>query len=220
MIIDALLVSLKVTTTAVFFSFTIGLFLARFMTKKRFKAQQLIEIFIMLPMFLPPSVVGYILLLAIGRRSIAGALLNKYFGTNLTFTWIAAVIAAFAVSLPLMYQGAKGAFLSIDSIYEEAAKVMGASETTIFCKIVLPMAARSILSSLILTLGRAFGEFGATLMVAGNIPGKTQTIPIAMYYAVETGETFSANVILLIILGISFSLIFIQNYLLNNKYSY
>lgn len=218
MIVDTLLVSLKVTITAVLMSFVVGVSLARIMTKLTFKLKNSFEMLLLLPMFLPPSVVGYILLLLIGRRGLIGAPLNKYFEVTLTFTWIAAAISAFAVSLPMMYQGAKGAFLSIDSIYEEAAKVMGAGEWIIFWKIVMPMAIKSILSSVVITFGRAFGEFGATLMVAGNIPGKTQTIPVAMYYAVESGDNSGANALLIIILIIGFSLIFVQNYLLKSKY--
>lgn len=220
MIMNALFISLKVTTVAVFFSLITGIVLARLMTKYDFRLKQFIEILLMFPIFLPPSVVGYILLFVIGRKGLVGAFLNEYFKVNIIFTWVAAVIAAFAVSLPMMYQGAKGAFLSVEPIYEEAARVMGANEIIIFFKIIMPMTAKSILSSLILTIGRAFGEFGATLMVAGNIPGRTQTIPTAIYYAVETGEVSSANIMLIIILGISLSLIFIQNYLLKHKYSY
>lgn len=220
MIIDALLVSLKVTLTAVFMSFVIGILLARVITKHNFKLKTLIEMLLLLPMFLPPSVVGYILLILIGRKGAIGGFLYKYFDIGITFTWGAAAIAAFAVSLPMMYQGAKGAFLSIDSIYEDAARVMGASEWIIFLKITIPMAIKSILSSLILTFGRAFGEFGATLMVAGNIPGKTQTISVAMYYAVESSENNSANTLLFIILTIGFSLIFLQNHILKSKCTY
>jgi molybdate transport system permease protein len=220
MIIQTLLVSLKVTITAVIMSFITGTALARIMTKHNFKLKGFCEMLLILPMFLPPSVVGYILLLIVGRRGVIGAALYKWSSMSITFTWWAAAIAAFSVSIPLMYQGAKGAFLSIDSIYEEAAKVMGASDFIIFWKITMPMAIKGILSSTVITFGRAFGEFGATLMVAGNIPGKTQTIPVAMFYSVEGGDISSANVLLIIILVIGFGLIAIQNYLIKNKYAY
>jgi molybdate transport system permease protein len=211
MIASALMISLKVTLVSVLFNLFIGTALARLFVRHKFKGRGLIETIIILPMFLPPSVIGYILLLIIGRQGVIGKMLYGIIGRSITFTWQAAVLAAFVVSLPMMYQSAKAAFLSVDPIYEEVAKVMGASDWVILLRITLPLTIKGIVSGAVLAFGRAFGEFGATLMVAGNIPGKTQTIPMAIYYAVEGGDSSSANMMVALVLIISFSIIFITN---------
>ena len=220
MIKDALLISLQVSLSALVISVVVGVMLAKFFIKHKFKGQEILETIIMLPIFLPPSIVGYLLFIFIGKNGIIGAPLLKYYDINLIFTTKAAVIAAFVVSAPIMYQSAKGAFLSIDPIYDESARVMGASEFQILIKITIPLALKNILNGAILAFGRAFGEFGATLMVAGNIPGKTQTVPMAVYYAVESGDKSSANILLIIVLIISFSMIYILNFVLKNNDTY
>lgn len=211
MIASALMISLKVTVVSVLFNLFIGTALARLFIKHKFKGRGLFETIIILPMFLPPSVIGYMLLLIIGRQGVIGKMLYEIIGRSITFTWQAAALAAFVVALPMMYQSAKAAFLSVDPIYEEAAKVMGASDLVVFLRITLPLTIKGIVSGAVLAFGRAFGEFGATLMVAGNIPGKTQTIPMAIYYAVEGGDSSSANMMVAVVLIISFSIIFITN---------
>lgn len=220
MVLEALAISLKVSVLATVATFAVGIAAARMLTKNSFKFKGIIEAFIIIPMFLPPSVVGYLLLLLIGKNGFIGKIIYKYFQQGLIFTWQAGVLAAFVVSLPLMYQSTKAAFLSIDPIYEEAAKVMGASSFQIFWKIIIPLCIKGIISGIILAFGRAFGEFGATLMVAGNIQGKTQTITTAIYYAVESGDKASANVLLLLVLAISFTMIFVFNHILKSTTTY
>lgn len=220
MIKDALMVSFKVTFTATLISFTVGTFLARILTRHKYKYMGLAEMIIMMPLFLPPSVVGYLLLISLGRDTLIGGILKKLFDINIIFTWEAAAIAAFIVSIPMMYQSAKTAFLSIDPVYEDVARSMGAGRWQIFRYVTAPLAIKSILSGVLLSFGRAFGEFGATLMVAGNIQGKTQTVTVALYYAVENGEFKTADTLLVIVLIISCTMIFILNYVLKGRVTY
>jgi molybdate transport system permease protein len=212
MIFDALIISLKVTIVSTILSLITGMILARYFTKHEFRLKGFFETLVILPMFIPPSVIGYLLLLVIGRGGIIGSIVYKLFDITIVFTWFAAALASFSVALPIMYQNAKGAFLSINPLYEDAARVEGASEWRVFSKITLPLALKGILTGVILSFGRAFGEFGATLMVAGNIPGKTQTVPMAIYYAVESGETAKANIMVLMVLVLSSSIIYLTNY--------
>lgn len=168
-------------------------------------------------MVLPPSLIGYILLRLIGNNGPIGKLLISVGSDGIVFTWIACVIASSVVSFPLMYQNAKGAFLSIDERILNAGRSMGASEFKIFIKITLPLASTGLVSGIILSFARSLGEFGATMMVAGNIAGKTQTIPLALYYAVERGDTKTANILMLVVVFISFSLIYVLNKWVNKK---
>lgn len=168
-------------------------------------------------MILPPSVTGYLLLIALGKRGWIGRFLLENFELQIVFTWVGAVIAACIVSLPLMYQNVKAAFLTIDPIYEQAAQTLGSSEGKIFRTVIIPLAWPGIISGIALSFARAIGEFGATLMIAGNIPGKTQTIPTAIYFAVESGNTELANTLVLIMTIFSFVLIFGLNTWLKNK---
>lgn len=220
MVLDALSVSLKVTFAATLMSFIIGIIISRILTKHNFKYMGLLESLIMLPIFLPPSVVGYILLLIAGREGILGSLVFKFFNSGIIFTWEAAAIAAFIVSLPMMYQSTKTAFLSIDPLFEDVAKVMGANRWQTFRYVLFPLSAKGIISGLLLSFGRAFGEFGATLMVAGNIQGKTQTVTVALYYAVQNGDKYSANILMIIVLSLSLTMIFILNFILKSRTTY
>lgn len=220
MVLDALTVSLKVTFAATLMSFIMGIIISRILTKHNFKYMGLLESLIMLPVFLPPSVVGYLLLLVAGREGILGSLIYKIFNSSIIFTWEAAAIAAFIVSLPLMYQSTKTAFLSIDPLYEDVAKVMGANKWQIFRYVIFPLSAKGVISGLLLSFGRAFGEFGATLMVAGNIQGKTQTVTVALYYAVQNGDNYSANILMIIVLALSLTMIFILNFILKSRTTY
>jgi molybdate transport system permease protein len=154
---------------------------------------------------------GYLLLIAFGKRGPIGGFLLETFHIQIVFTWVGAVIASCIVSLPLMYQNAKSAFISLDPIYEKAAQTLGSSEWKIFCTVLFPLAWPGIISGIVLSFARAIGEFGATLMIAGNIPGKTQTIPTAIYFAVESGNTAMANRLVLIMTVFSFLLIFALN---------
>lgn len=168
-------------------------------------------------MILPPSVTGYILLIAFGKRGFIGAFLLEQFGIQIVFTWIGAVIAACIVSFPLMYQNVKAAFIVTDPIFERAAQTLGSSEWKIFRSITFPLAWPGIISGIVLAFARAIGEFGATLMIAGNIPGKTQTIPTAIYFAVESGKQETANILVLVMTVMSFILILGLNMWLKHK---
>lgn len=212
MILNPILISLKVAIVATLITTVLATFIARIMTLKNYKYAKLIETLITLPMVLPPSTVGYILLLMIGINGFIGSFFYKTFGIRLIFSYFAAVLAAVIVTFPIMYQNAKSAFLSRSRKYEIAARTMGASELKIFIKISIPMGLQKIISGIILTFSRSLGEFGATLMIAGNIPGKTQTLPIALYFAAEAGDQARANKLLAFILIFSFSVIFLLNY--------
>ncbi len=200
--------SLKIAVIATVIVLIIGVPTARFLAHSSFRGKETFETLLILPMVLPPSVIGYGLLLLIGKRGPIGKLLNSLFGINLIFTWRASCIAAVVVALPLMYQSCKAAFLNIDPNYEKVARTLGANEFQIFFKISLPLAWPGILSGIAMSFARALGEFGATLMVAGNIPGKTQTIPLALYYAVENGDKVTSNILMSMVILSSFVLIY------------
>lgn len=217
MILDPIIISLKIAFVATAFVMIIGIFLARLFTKYNFKGKDILEVFIILPMVLPPSVTGYGLLILIGKRGFVGKILYDLFDMSLVFTWMGACIAATIVSLPLMYQSCRAAFLNVDPIYENAARTLGADEKRVFWKVTLPLVRPGIISGVILSFARALGEFGATLMVAGNIPGKTQTIPIAIYFSVESGNTKTANILMMIVVVFSFTVVYGLNIWLKRK---
>ena len=206
-----ILLSLKIASIATVFSFFFGVLFAYILNKKNVPGKNFWETLITLPMILPPSVTGYFLLKLLGKRGVIGSALIETFDVKIIFTWYAAVIAACIVSLPLMYQNVKAAFISVDPMYERAARTLGSSERRIFLTVTFPLAWPGIISGIVLAFCRAIGEFGATLMVAGNVPGKTQTMTTAIYYAVETGKTDLANTLVLIMTVFSFVLIFALN---------
>jgi molybdate transport system permease protein len=209
---DPIFLSLKVALTAVCIDFFAGMAVARFMARKEFMGKNILESLIILPMVLPPTVLGYGLLIVLGKRGLIGNFLLEHFDFQLIFTWWAAVTASAVVAFPLMYQSAKAAFAGVDISLEQAARTLGAREFKIFRTITLPLAWPGILAGLVLCFARALGEFGATLMVAGNIPGKTQTIPLAIYFAVEAGDTESARNLVLVITALSFAAVFWLNW--------
>jgi molybdate transport system permease protein len=149
-------------------------------------------------MVMPPTVLGYYLLVLIGRHGWLGAWLQERFGINLIFTWQGAVLAAAIVIFPLVFKPARAAFEAVDGQLEQAARVLGVSEAALFFRVTLPLAWRGILAGLLLGFARALGEFGATLMVAGSIPGRTQTLSIAVYEAVQAGQDDTANLLVLL----------------------
>lgn len=202
--------SLRVALIAVFIVACAGLPLARLMARSNFYGKGLAEAAITLPLVLPPSVIGYGLLLVIGKNGLLGKTLAGM-GITLVFTWWAAVLASVMVSFPLMYQSAGAAFKSVDVNYEKAARTLGAGELRIFFTITLPLAWPGVVAGLVLSFARALGEFGATLMVAGNIPGQTQTLPLAIYFAVESGDSETARALVAIITVFSFLVIFLAN---------
>ncbi len=212
-----IILSLKIASIATIFSFILGIFLAYIINKKNIWGKSLWETLLIIPMILPPSVVGYILMTVLGKRGPIGAFLQEYFEIQIVFTWVGAAIAACIVSLPLMYQNVKAAFTNLNPIYEQAGKTLGSSELKIFFTILIPLSRPGIISGTVLAFARAMGEFGATLMIAGNIPGKTQTIPTAIYYAVESGDMEIANNLVFIMTLFSFILILGLNFWLKSK---
>ncbi|MCI0433249.1 MAG: molybdate ABC transporter permease subunit [Gemmatimonadetes bacterium] len=196
----ALRLSLLVTATATIFAGILGLALGRLLARQRFFGKAFVETAVLLPLVLPPSVIGYYLLVGMGDR---GAV--SWLGIDLLFTWPAAAIASAVVGLPLMVQASKAAIASVNPSLEDAARVMGAGEAEVFFRITLPLARRGILAGLVLAAARAFGEFGATLMVAGSIPGRTQTVPLAIYDAVQAGRTTDANALLILTTVLAFA---------------
>jgi molybdate transport system permease protein len=200
--------SLEVASISVVFVFFFGIFIARIMSRKNFFGKTAIETVVTLPLVLPPTVVGFMLIIIFGINSPIGRLIENIFGSTIMFTWYAAVIASSVVAFPLMYQSAKTGFLSVDPGAEEAARVDGANEWKVFLHITLPLSARTLLTGVILSFARALGEFGATLMFAGNLPGKTQTAPTAIYVAIESGNMEAAWLWVLAMAGISFLMLF------------
>lgn len=198
--------SLGVASAATVVTLALGLGLARAMTRRRVRLAGLWETLILLPMVFPPTITGYLLLLLLGRRGPVGSALARV-GLQVVFTPTAAVVAAVTVSLPLMYQSCKAALTSVDRRLIDAARTLGLDEGRVFRRVTAPLAAPGILGGVALSFARALGEFGATLMIAGNIPGRTQTIPLALYSAVEGNRSAEANAYLAVTVGVSFSVI-------------
>lgn len=182
--------SLEIAAFSGISAIILGILAARAMVKHPdMKGKMLIETIFLLPIVLPPTVIGFLLVVLFGQQSPVGQLIFALFDQSLIFTWCAAAIASIIVAFPLMYQSAKAGFGGVDSEIEDAARIDGGTEWRIFWRISMPLAGRSLLAGAILTFARALGEFGATLMFAGNIPGKTQTMPIAIYMAFESGQS-------------------------------
>jgi len=189
----ALALTLKVASCATALNLLFGVGVGYAMARWRFPGRDLLDALLTLPMVMPPTVLGYYLLVLIGSRGPIGAWLLQHFGIRLIFTWQAAVIAATVVAFPLVFKAARAAFETVEPQLEEAARTLGIGEAAVFFRVSLPLAWRGILSGLLLSFARALGEFGATLMVAGSIPGKTQTLSIAVYEAVQAGQDDMAN---------------------------
>lgn len=195
---SALWLSLKVAGCATAINLVLGIALGGLLARRRFPGRELLDTLLTLPMILPPTVLGYYLLVLIGSNGPLGAWLQRSFGINLVFTWQAAVIAAAVASLPLVFKPARAAFEGVDGQLEQAARTLGVSEPALFFRVTLPLAWRGILAGLLLAFARAMGEFGATIMVAGSIPGRTQTLSIAIYEAVQAGNDGRANLLVLV----------------------
>ena len=200
MIYHPFLLSLQVSAVATGLIFVLGLALAWLFARRSFRGQMLAAATLNLPLVLPPSVVGYYLLVMLGR----GSPVVEWFGIQVLFTWPAAVIASTVVGLPLMVQAARAAIANVDPALENAARTLGSSEPEVFCRVTLPLARRGILAGLVLGATRALGEFGATLMIAGNIPGRTQTMPLAIYDAVQNQQYGLANGLVLVMTALGF----------------
>ncbi len=195
-------ISLKTAVSATFLAFILGVAAAKLMSVYQGRFKSVLDGVLILPLVLPPTVVGFLLLVLFGRRGPLGQLLASL-GTTVIFSWSATVIAATVVAFPLMYRTTLGAFEQVDRDLLDAARTMGVPEGSIFTRIIIPLAWPGIAAGTILAFARALGEFGATLMLAGNIPGKTQTIPLTIFFLVESGERTNAAIWVLIIIIIS-----------------
>ena len=190
--LSPLWLTLKVASWAMVLAGITGIALGWWMARHNFRGQAVLDAALLLPMVLPPTVLGYYLIVLIGRNGWLGQSLDRWLGIELLFTWQGAVIAAALVALPLVYKAARAAFEDINPSVEAAARTLGAGEFEIFLRIALPLALRGIGAGLMLGFARALGEFGATLMVAGNLPGQTQTLSLAVYEAVQAGNDAKA----------------------------
>jgi len=187
-ILSPLCLTLKVAGVATVFSFLTGVAVAFLLARFKFRGREWLDAVLSLPLVLPPTVLGYYLIVLVGRNGWIGRWLDETFGVCLMFTWEGAALASAVVSLPLVFKSARTAFESVDSNFEKAARTLGLPEAGVFIRVSFPLAWRGILSGTMLAFARAMGEFGATLMVAGNLPGKTQTLSLAIYDAVQAGN--------------------------------
>jgi molybdate transport system permease protein len=189
----ALSLTLKVAGWATAINLVLGVGVGYALARWRFPGRDVLDAALTLPMVMPPTVLGYYLLVLIGSQGPLGQWLLQHFGIRLIFTWQAAVIAAAVVAFPLVFKAARAAFENVDPQLEDAARTLGVGEWAVFFRVSLPLAWRGILAGLLLSFARAMGEFGATLMVAGSIAGKTQTLSIAVYEAVQAGQDHTAH---------------------------
>jgi molybdate transport system permease protein len=207
LIISPLLLTLKIATISTLFVAVLGLLIAYVLAKREFTGKWLADVIITLPIVLPPTVTGYILVFLLGKNGILGSIFFTITGSGILFTWQAAAIAAFVVSLPLMVKTASSSIGAVDRSVEEAACILGRSELETALFITLPLAKKGIVAGCVLSFSRAVGEFGATLMVAGNIQGKTSTMPLSIYGAFQAGNNELANMLVLVLVAISLTTI-------------
>src|SRR5512147_1637662 len=203
--------SLRVAVLATLVALVIGLWLAYMLANREFRGKELLDAAVTLPLVLPPTVLGYYLLVLLGRASPFGKFYEWLFGAPLVFTWQAAVVAALIHATPLLVKSARAALESVDKSYERAARTLGASEWRVFFQVTLPLANRSILAAAVLAFARSLGDFGITIMIAGNIPGRTQTMSVAIYDAVEAGNGAMARVLVLIVSAAAMFILFLAN---------
>jgi molybdate transport system permease protein len=190
--------SLRVALCATLLNLVLGVAAAYGLARWKSRLSDLVDALLTLPLVLPPTVIGYYLLVLVGRRGVLGEWLQRW-GIELVFTWQGAVLASTLVAFPLVLKSARAALESVDPQLENAARVLGLTETALFFRVSLPLAARGIMAGALLAFARALGEFGATLMVAGSIPGRTQTLSIAIYQAVQAGDDRAATIMVLVV---------------------
>jgi molybdate transport system permease protein len=210
--------SLRVAAISTALALAIGLWLAWMLANRQFRGKEMIDAAVTLPLVLPPTVLGYYLLVVLGRNGPVGKAYEWLFGEPLVFSWQAAVVAALFHSTPLLVMSARAAFESVDRTYERAARNLGASEMRLFWRVTLPLARRSILAAAALAFARSLGDFGVTLMIAGNIPGRTQTVALAIYDAVEAGNGAVARVLVLIVSAVALVVLSVANRLTSNPF--
>ena len=210
--------SFQVSTLATAIALVFGVSLAWVLARRRFWGKEWLDATITLPLVLPPTVLGYYLLVVLGQRSFLGRAHEWFWGSPLTFTPAAAVVAATIHALPLMVKSVRATFESLDQRIEDAARTLGASELRVFLTVTLPLARRSIEAATALAFARALGDFGVTLMIAGNIPGKTQTASVAIYDAVQAGREQDALVLVLIVSALALTFLYTTNKLSTTKF--
>jgi molybdate transport system permease protein len=210
--------SLRVATISTAIALVIGLWLAWTLANRSFRGKEVLDAAVTLPLVLPPTVLGYYLLVLLGRASPIGHVYEWLFGGPLVFTWQAAVVASLFHSTPLLVKSARAALETVDRSYERAARNLGATELRLFMRVTLPLARRSILAAAALAFARSLGDFGVTLMIAGNIPGRTQTVSVAIYDAVEAGNGATARVLVLIISALALAILTLANRLTSNPF--
>ena len=215
---QALSLSIRLGLITVLILVPLAVALGRWLAVTRWRGKPLVEALVILPLVLPPTVLGYYLIVVVGRNGVLGRYLDQWFGINLMFTWQGAVIAASIVSLPLIYKAARAAFEDADPRMALAARTLGAGELEIFLRISLPLAGRGVAAGLMLAFARAMGEFGATLMIAGNLPGKTQTLSIAVYDAVQAGNDAQALWLTLLISAVCMFVLVVSSRLLQSRH--
>ena len=203
--------SLRVAALATLISLALGLWIAYVLANRKVRGKELLDAGVTLPLVLPPTVLGYYLLVALGRTSPLGHLYEYLFGAPLVFTWQAAVVASTFHAIPLLVKSARAAFETVDRSLEKAARNLGASDWRVFWRVTLPLSRRAVIAASVLAFARALGDFGATLMIAGDIPGKTQTASIAIYDAVESGNTLVARVLVLALSAIAIAIVYAAN---------
>jgi molybdate transport system permease protein len=213
MIWPAFKLSLLVVSLATVLIAMVGTACGFLLAKRQFRAKELCDAVLTLPMVLPPTVTGYYLIVLLGKRGFLGRYLYGLTGWTPAFTWQGAVVAAGVMALPIMVKSARAALESVDARYEMVSFSLGKGEFETFFRVTLPLALRGLLAGIVLTFARALGEFGATLMLAGNIPGKTQTMPLAIFEAFIAGEDRQANVLALILTFTSIATIYLTNIL-------
>jgi molybdate transport system permease protein len=217
MIWSAFKLSLLVSLVATIIVVLLGTSVAFVLAKRKFRGRDLLDALVTLPLVLPPTVTGYYLIVLLGRHGLIGKYLYDLTGWSVTFTWAGAVIAASVMALPLMVKSARAAIESVNPMYEVASYTLGKSELETFVRVTLPLASRGMLAGVVLSFARALGEFGATLMLAGNIPGKTQTMPLAIYETVVAGEDRQAQMLALILTAVSVAAIYLTNKLTGGR---
>ena len=203
--------SLRVASLATLIALLGGLWVAWLLTRKGFRGRDFVDAAVTLPLVLPPTVLGYYLLVLLGRMSPFGRLYESVFGEPLVFTWKAAVVAALFHAGPLLIKSARAALESVPPDYEKAARSLGAGEWRVFWQVSLPLAWNQVLAATALVFARSLGDFGITIMLAGNIPGRTQTLSVAIYDAVEGGRGDVARVLVLVISAIALTLLYLAN---------
>jgi len=211
-VLFSLRLSIQVASAATFFIVLIGVGIAYLLAMKRFRGKELLDILCTLPLVLPPTVTGYYLLVLLGRNGWVGRPVYEWTGWNIMFTWYAAIVASFVVALPLMIKTTRASIESVDKSLINASYTLGHSELETALKVTLPLAKRGIIAGTILSFARAMGEFGATLMVAGNIPGRTDTMPISIYAHASSGDWSKANWMVVFFSLISGLLLYIANH--------